>query len=108
MAVAGALLNHQQVLGRLNVIRKKLLREARRSPRSAPQVRLRSGAIPEAITEVLTASPEPMRVREVHQAVERKLKTKVSKHWLNCCLSAGTTGDQPLFEKVGYGCYRLC
>lgn len=48
-----------------------------------------------------------MQVREVHQAVEHKLKAKISKHWLNCCLSTGTTGDQPLFEKVGFGLYRL-
>jgi hypothetical protein len=107
VALIGALLNHQQALDRLNGIRKKLVREGHRSSRSSPQIRARSGAIPPAIIEVLAASSEPMHVREVHQAVERKLKTKISKHWLNCCLSTATTGDHPLFERIGYGLYRL-
>lgn len=55
-------------------------------------MRLRCGAIQEAVFEVLANADNPMRPREVHAAVERLLSMPVSKDTVNSCLSSGARG----------------
>jgi hypothetical protein len=48
-----------------------------------------------------------MRATHVHAAVERLLGHSVSKNSVDSCLSKGARGNEPRFERVSLGCYRL-
>ena len=105
--LSGALLNHYERLVGLLVLRTRLLSQVTGSSRPAAQVRLRCGAIQATIIEVLTAADDPMRVQEVHTAVEHLLSMPVSKDTVNSCLSTGTRGTEARFERLSPGLYRL-
>jgi hypothetical protein len=103
----GALLNSDEKLARLNVLREKLLRREAQSPQPEPRRRLRNGAVQKAVIKVLAASSEPMHSAKVHLAVERLLNVPVSKDTVNSCLSVGAQGPKAQFERLGRGRYRL-
>jgi hypothetical protein len=107
--LAGALSNRssQEKLERLDALRGRLLRQAAQAPSQAKRLRLRNGAVQRAVLHVLAASPEPMRVTDVHAAVERLLGMPVSKDSVNSCLSVGSRGAEARFERVSPGRYRL-
>jgi hypothetical protein len=69
--------------------------------------RLGNGVVQRAIVKVLGATDQPMRLAEVHLAVEGLLGRTVSKDSINWCLSTGVRGKEPRFERVARGCYRL-
>jgi hypothetical protein len=68
---------------------------------------MRCGAVQAAILKVLAAAQEPMRVRDVHAAVECLLASHVSRDSVNSCLSTKAKGKHPLFKRVGLGSYAL-
>jgi hypothetical protein len=107
--LAGALSNRsgQEKLERLDALRRRLLRQAAQAPRQAKRLRLRNGAVQEAVLRVLATSPEPMRVADVHAAVERLLSMPVSRDSVNSCLSVGARGAEAPFERVKIGWYRV-
>jgi hypothetical protein len=109
MRLAGALSNQAAVekLSRLNHLRKTLLREAAKSPRPAKRSRPRSGAIQQAVVQVLTDAAEPMHAAKVHAVVERLLGRSVSRDTVNSCLSVGARDTEAQFERLGRGRYRL-
>lgn len=109
VGLTGALSNHAMAerLPRLNRLRKELLRKAAVSLPSAKRPRPRSGAIQKAVVEALSATTEPMRIRDLQAAVERLLSMRVSKSTVNSCLSVGAGGANPRFERVSPGRYRL-
>ncbi|MGN6217417.1 MAG: HTH domain-containing protein [Solirubrobacterales bacterium] len=108
MPLMGALLNHQEQLERLNVLRQKLLKVAADAPETPkPPMRLRCGAVQVAAIKVLTAAQRPMEVQEIHASVERLLSMRVPKSSVNSCLSTRSKGKKPLFKRLGQGRYAL-
>jgi hypothetical protein len=109
VGLTGALSNQPatEKLSRVNLLRKKLLREAANSPHPAKRVQLRSGAIQAAVIKVLADSPEPMQAIQIHAAVERLLSMPVSKDTVKSCLSEGARGADVRFERLGRGRYKL-
>lgn len=75
-----------------------------------PQVatgRLGNGVVQRAIVNVLTSADQPMRLRDIHSAVEDWLGQAVSKESVSWCLRMSRTGAGLRFERVAYGSYRL-
>ncbi len=69
--------------------------------------RLGNGVVQRAVVKVLAAAQRPMRVLEVHGAVEGLLGHPVSKDSVSWCLAAGVRGMAPRFERVARGRYVL-
>ena len=69
--------------------------------------RLGNGVVQRAVVKVLASAPCPLTVLEAQAAVVDLLGHPVSKGSINCCLSTGALGDEPRFERVARGCYRL-
>jgi hypothetical protein len=70
-------------------------------------LKLGNGVVQDAVVKVLVAADRPMRLAEVRTAVDALLGHPVSKDSINCCLSTGARGNNPRFERVAPGCYRL-
>lgn len=109
MRLIGALSNtgFQQRLKRLNHLREKLLARAATNPRPSRKLKRRCGAVQDAIITVLQAATEPMRVGEVHAAVEDTLGGPVSLDTVNSCLSTGARGEHARFQRIRTGWYRV-
>jgi hypothetical protein len=60
-----------------------------------------------AVVRVLASTQHPLTVLEAQVAVVDLLGHPVSKGSINCCLSTGALGEEPRFERVARGCYRL-
>jgi hypothetical protein len=78
--------------------------------RPEPQLdlgRLGNGVVQRAIVKVLALAQRPLTVLEAQVAVVDLLGHPVSKGSINCCLSTGALGNEPCFERVSRGCYRL-
>lgn len=69
--------------------------------------RLGNGVVQRAVLKVLASAQRPLTVLEVQAGVADLLGHPVSKGSINCCLSTGALGDEPRFERVARGCYRL-
>lgn len=69
--------------------------------------KLGNGAVQRAIVTVLETAGRPMRLAEVHLAVEGLLGRAVSKDSIKWCLSTAVRSKEPRFERVARGCYRL-
>lgn len=76
-------------------------------PPLAPTGRLRNGEIKRAAVKVLAATAEPLSIADIHQGVERLLGHPVSKDSVGWCLAAGARSQEPQFERVSTGVYRL-
>ncbi len=72
-----------------------------------PSRRLGNGVVQRAVVKVLAAAQRPLNVLEAQAAVVDLLGHPVRKGSINCCLSTGVLGDEPRFERVARGCYRL-
>lgn len=73
----------------------------------APTGRLRNGEIKRAVVKVLAATQRPLRIADIHMAVEGLVGYPVLKDSVGWCLAAGARGKQPTFERVACGFYRL-
>jgi hypothetical protein len=69
--------------------------------------RLGNGVVKRAVVEVLATVDRSMTVADVRTAVEKLRGQSVSKDSINWCLSTGSQGSRPQFERVSRGCYRL-
>jgi hypothetical protein len=69
--------------------------------------RLGNGVVQRAVVKVLTAADEPMRLRNIHEAVGKMLGRSVSYASVEWCLRMGIKGEVPRFERVQPGSYRL-
>jgi hypothetical protein len=77
-------------------------------PLPARTGRLGNGEVRRAIVKVLAATNEPMCRADIRLAVEQLLRRPVSINSVGWCLETGVRAKQPRFERVSYGCYRLC
>jgi hypothetical protein len=69
--------------------------------------RLGNGVVKRAVVEVLTTGDRSMTVADVQAGVERLLGEPVSRHSVNWCLSTGSRGGTPQFERISLGSYQL-
>jgi hypothetical protein len=69
--------------------------------------KLGNGVVRDAVLKVLATAEQPMRLASICRAVERMVGEPVSKHSVTSCLSKGTSGKEPAFERVARGRYRL-
>jgi hypothetical protein len=69
--------------------------------------RLGNGVVQRAIVKVLASADGPMRLRDIHAAVEDVLGQVVSKESVSWCLRMSKSGAGLRFERVAFGSYRL-
>jgi hypothetical protein len=108
--LVGALSNHEihDQLRRLSAKLDQLAASnARPRPSARADRRLRSGLVPQAILRVLSESVEPMRMRDIHTEVERKLGQPVSTSAVKNWLAGHTGGEQALFVRLKRGRYLV-
>jgi hypothetical protein len=108
MELSEASLNPRQGerLARLGVLRELLLA---RGPGAGPGrrgLRRRQGVLVGAVGDVLELAGAPLRVREVHAAVEELLGERVPFSSVNEALLTHVTGPGARFRRVGYGTYE--
>jgi hypothetical protein len=110
MGLLGAYLN-PEVQGRLRHLAEKLdqlaASDAVPRPSGRAGLQLRAGLVPRAIQKVLTEAGGPMRVRDIHAAVEDVLGVAVPTPSVNCWLAKNVQGDRPRLVRLGHGRYRL-
>jgi hypothetical protein len=107
-----AALAAQEARSGLSYLAKKLagLRASDAQPRaimSRRQRPRRPGWVLDAVREVMADQAGPMRVAQVHAAVEALLGEAVSKDSVSWCLSAGAQRKERLFLRIARGRYVL-
>jgi hypothetical protein len=69
--------------------------------------KLRNGLVPRAIQQTLTDAVGPMRIRDIHAAVEDLLDMPVPISSVNCWLTKAMRDGHPGLVRLGRGQYRL-
>ena len=109
MELNGALWNLylQARLPRLAALHKRLLARTPGAEVVGRPLRRRQGALLDAVTTVLERASCPLRVREVHAAVEELYGEPVPFSSVNEALSTHAHGDAGRFRRVCYGTYEV-
>lgn len=81
--------------------------EPRRQPTICRQRPRRPGWVLKAIVRVMAAQGEPMRVKDIHAAVEAALGERVAASSIKTALIANTSGPSPQLVRVAPGRYVL-
>ena len=107
MELNGALWNlyNQGRLPKLTALHQRLLARAPETEVLGRPLRRRQGALLDAVTTVLERAGCPLRVREVHAAVEELYGERVPFSSVNEALSTHANGDGGRFRRVRYGTY---
>ena len=74
--------------------------------RQRPALRRRGGSIRQAIIGVL-ANSDDLHVQDIYAGVEKVLGEPVAASSVRSCLAEHVSGDDPLFERIARGRYRL-
>ena len=83
-------------------------RDSRESIVVAPASRrLGNGVVQRAVVKVLATDGRPMRVAEIHLAVEQLLGHSVSKHSVSWSLAADARSKKARFERTTRGHYKI-
>jgi hypothetical protein len=109
MELSGALWNLyvQGQLPRLGALHQRLLARIPETGVVGQPLRRRQGALLDAVTTVLELAGSPLRVREVHTAVEELYGERVPFSSVNEALSTHASGDGGRFRRVRYGIYDM-
>ena len=109
MELSGALWNlyNQGRLPKLAALHKRLLARIPLTQVSRRPLRRRQGALLDAVTAVLERAGCPLRVREVHAAVEELYGESVPFSSVNEALSSHANGGRGRFRRVRYGTYGI-
>jgi hypothetical protein len=109
MELSGALWNlyNQGRLHRLVALHKRLLARTPVTGVVAQPLRRRQGALLGAVTTVLELADRPLRVREVHAAIEEMYGERVPFSSVNEALSTHARCDRGRFRRVRYGTYAM-
>jgi hypothetical protein len=109
MELSGALWNlyNQGRLPRLAALHKRLLARVPETEIVRRPLRRRQGALLDAVTTVLERAGSPLRVRQVHAAVEELCGEPVPFSSVNEALSTHANSDGGRFRRVRYGTYEL-
>lgn len=104
-------LTNQDILQRLQQLSGKLdqLASSKARPRRSRRHNrvLRPGSVLVAVTQVLVAADEPMRVHDISMAVSDLLGLPVSRSSVKNCLASKAQDEHGRFERTAHGCYRL-
>ena len=108
MELSGALWNLyiQGPLPRLAALHKRLLARIPGTEVDERPLRRRQGALLDAVAPVLDRAGCPLRVREVHAAIEELFDERVPFSSVNEALSTHATGTDARFRRVRYGSYE--
>jgi hypothetical protein len=109
MELNGALWNlyNQGRPPRLAALHKQLLARIPGTEVVEQRLRRRQGVLLDAVTTVLELAGSPLRVREVHAAVEELYGERVPFSSVNEALSTHARGDGERFRRVRYGTYEV-
>ena len=109
MALSGALWNlyNQGRLPKLAALHKRLLERIPLTEMVGRPLRRRQGALLDAVTVILKRAGCPLRVREVHAAVEELYGERVPFSSVNEALSTHANVDGARFRRVRYGTYDM-
>jgi len=108
MELSGALWNlyNQGRLPKLAALHRRLLAQTPRREVVRLPPRRRQGVLLDAVTTVLDLAGSPLRVREVHAAVEELYGERVPFSSVNEALSSHAVGGDKRFRRVRYGTYK--
>jgi hypothetical protein len=89
-------------------VRLRILLAGRETASLTPKraLRRRQGSVLEAVTTVLERAGRPLRVRDIHAAVETVLVGPIPFSSVNEALSTHITGRGRRFHRVRYGVYE--
>lgn len=87
--------------------RQDAVRAHRHPPRTAPDGRCPYRAVGDAVVAVMARDEVELRVRDVHQSVQRILGAEVPRSSVRSFLQRRSRGTAPLFEHTTRGRYRL-
>lgn len=76
------------------------------SAAQAPR-RRKQGGIQEMVLTVLSESPSPLSVRQVHALIEERLGGPVSRDTVCSCLTVGVRRGREGLRRVGFGVYEV-
>jgi hypothetical protein len=109
MELSGALWNlyNQGRLPKLAALHRRLQAQSGVTEVVRRPLRRRQGILLDAVTTVLELAGCPLRVREVHAAVEEMYGERVPFSSVNEALSTHANGDGCWFRRVRYGTYDL-
>jgi hypothetical protein len=109
MELSGALLNPrlQVELPRLARLREELAGRDTAERPALRALRRRQGSVLDAVTTVLERAGRPLRVRDVHAAVEEWLGAPIPFSSVNEALSTHTVREDGRFRRVRYGVYEM-
>ena len=109
MELSGALWNlyNQGRLPRLTALHKRVLAQTGVTEVVRRPLRRRQGVPLDAVTTVLELAGCPLRVREVHAAIEEMYGEQVPFSSVNEALSTHSRSDGGRFRRVRYGTYDL-
>jgi len=110
MELTGALWNvlyNQGRLPKLAALHRRLLAQPPVTEVVRRPLRRRQGVLLDAVTTVLELAGCPLRVREVHAAVEEFYGERVPFSSVNEALSTHARGDGGRFRRVRYGTYEM-
>ena len=108
MGIVGALSN-PQVQEQLGQLSKKLAEVAASGAPPRPsgfELKRRGGILTEVIGKLLAGSAEPMRMCEIHAAIEVLLGEAVPRSTVKNCLASNCQGVEARFERVRRGRYQ--
>ena len=109
MELTGALWNlyNQGRLPKLAALHRRLLAQTPVTEVVRRPLRRRQGVLLDAVTTVLERAGCPLRVREVHAAVEELYGERVPFSSVNEALSTHAIGRDQRFRRVRYGTYEM-
>ena len=109
MELSGALWNlyNQERLPKLAALHRRLLAQPPVTEVVRRPLRRRQGVLLDAVTIVLELAGCPLRVREVHAAVEELYGERVPFSSVNEALSTHADGGRGRFRRVRYGTYGI-
>jgi DNA invertase Pin-like site-specific DNA recombinase len=109
---ATRVLSNQEVQSSLSHLARKLaqVRGSDAPPRTIPSQRRRAqrpGWVLDTVVQILADRAEPMRLMDIHAAIEQQLGHSVSLESISWRLRMGSRGHDPRFVRVARGRYML-
>jgi len=107
-ALSNPLQSHKDLhLEGLEAVKSEALGRESGPNRPSKGISRRQGSILAAVTSLLATAAEPMRVRDIHTAVEELFGAHVAYSSVKDALSAHTRGPDQRFRRNRHGYYQL-
>jgi hypothetical protein len=107
-ALSNPLTSHKPLhTGRLAALKAELLERERGADQLSRRLPGRQGSVVATVTKALELANQPMRVAEIHAAVDDILSAPVSYSAVKEALRAHARGSNPRFRRLRHGVYEL-